>query len=84
VRGSLGVTDSEFLLLVPSRVDPRKGQENILRALVKIREGRSALAGHPFRLLLLAWPEPPTDYAVRLRRFIAEQGCPATSPPPMG
>jgi glycosyltransferase involved in cell wall biosynthesis len=79
VRRSLGVADSEFLLLVPSRVDPRKGQENILRALVK---ARPALAGHPscpeqsrrVRLLLLAWPEPPTDYAVRLRQLIAEQG----------
>jgi len=84
VRGSLGVTDSEFLLLVPSRVDPRKGQENILRALVKIREARPAPADSPFRLLLLAWPEPPTDYAVRLRRFIAEQGlsdCVLTHPP---
>ena len=95
VRGSLGVADSEFLLLVPSRVDPRKGQENILRALV---EAWPALVGHPscpkpcleqsrrgsrgacpeqsrrVRLLLLAWPEPPTDYAIRLKRFIAEQG----------
>ena len=53
VRGSLGVADSKFLLLVPSRVDPRKGQENILRALV---EARPALAGHPLRPLLLAWP----------------------------
>jgi phosphatidylinositol alpha-1,6-mannosyltransferase len=24
--------------------------------------------------LLLAWPEPPTDYAVQLKQFIAEQG----------
>jgi glycosyltransferase involved in cell wall biosynthesis len=87
VRNSLGVThsdngDSLFLLLVPSRVDPRKGQGNILQALV---EARPALAGHPsnpepcpelsrrVRLLLLAWPEPPTDYAMQLRRFIAEQ-----------
>ena len=78
LRGNLGVADSEFLLLVPSRVDPRKGQENILRALV---EARPALAGHPscpersrgVRLLLLAWPEPPTDYATRLKRFMAEQ-----------
>jgi glycosyltransferase involved in cell wall biosynthesis len=68
-RSSLGVADSEFLLLVPSRVDPRKGQENILRALV---EARPALVGRPFRLLFLAWPEPPTDYAVRLKQFIAE------------
>jgi glycosyltransferase involved in cell wall biosynthesis len=102
IRSSLGVADSEFLLVVPSRVDPRKGQENILRALV---QARSALASHPscpepfdfnqdrqdrracpavrqahqpgsrrVRLLLLAWPEPPTDYAIRLKRFIAEQG----------
>ncbi|MDH4135338.1 MAG: glycosyltransferase [Anaerolineae bacterium] len=76
IRASLGVADSNnecslFLLLVPSRVDPRKGQENILRALV---EARPVLASHPFRLLLLAWPEPPTDYATRLRQFIAEHG----------
>jgi glycosyltransferase involved in cell wall biosynthesis len=81
VRDNLDVADSEFLLLVPSRVDPRKGQGNILRALV---EARSALVGHPFRLLLLAWPEPPTDYAIQLKRFTAEQGlhnCVLTHPP---
>jgi glycosyltransferase involved in cell wall biosynthesis len=81
IRASLGVADSEFLLLVPSRVDPRKGQENILRALV---EARPVLADCPFRLLLLAWPEPTTDYATRLKRFTAEQGldgCVLTHPP---
>ena len=92
VRERLGVSDSEFLLLVPSRVDPRKGQENILRALVEMRKARPALTGHPscpersrgIRLLLLAWPDPPTDYAARLRRFIAKQGlddCVLTHPP---
>ena len=81
VRESLEVADSEFLLLVPSRVDPRKGQENILRAILEVRH---ALAGRPFRLLFLAWPEPPTDYATRLRRFIADHGldgCVLTHPP---
>jgi len=86
IRGSLGVADSEFLLLVPSRVDPRKGQENILRALV---EARLALAGHPscpersrrVRLLLLAWPDPPTDYAIQLKRFIAERSHPSPGAP---
>jgi glycosyltransferase involved in cell wall biosynthesis len=81
VRESLAVTDSAFLLLLPSRVDPRKGQENILRAIV---EARHALAQRPFRLLLLAWPEHPTDYAIRLRQFIAEHGlgdCVLTHPP---
>jgi glycosyltransferase involved in cell wall biosynthesis len=70
MRGRLGVSAEEFLLLVPSRVDPRKGQENMLRALVEVRP---RLAHQPYRLLLLAWPEPPTDYAARLRRFIDEQ-----------
>ncbi len=84
VRENLGVADSEFLLLVPSRVDPRKGQENIVRALVEMRETRTRLAKQPFRLLLLAWPDPPTDYAKRLKWFIAEQelgNCVLTHPP---
>jgi len=91
VREGLGVADSEFLLLVPSRVDPRKGQENILRALIETREARPALdvghrtqdTGH-IRLLLLAWPDPPTGYAARLKRFIAEHSlddCVLTHPP---
>lgn len=71
LRKQLGVANSEFLLLLPSRVDPRKGQENILRALVA---ARPALADRPLRLLFLAWPDPPTDYAARLQRFIAAQG----------
>jgi phosphatidylinositol alpha-1,6-mannosyltransferase len=68
-REDLGVTDDEFLLLIPSRVDPRKGQENMLRALI---EAGPALEKHAYRLLLLAWPTPPTDYATGLRGFIAE------------
>lgn len=71
IRTSLGVAESEFMLLVPSRVDPRKGQENILRALV---EARHALGEYPWRLLLLAWPDPPTDYAARLKGLISDQG----------
>jgi glycosyltransferase involved in cell wall biosynthesis len=34
--------------------------------------------------LLLAWPEPPTDYAIRLKRFMAGQGlddCVLVHPP---
>ncbi|MDY6875763.1 MAG: glycosyltransferase [Chloroflexota bacterium] len=92
VRASLGVADSEFLLLVPSRVDPRKGQENILRALVEIRESRPALIGvehrtrdtKHIRVLFLAWPEHSTDYTIRLKQFIAEHGldyCVLTHPP---
>jgi glycosyltransferase involved in cell wall biosynthesis len=68
-RRELGVADDEFLLLVPSRVDPRKGQENMLRALI---EAGSALEERAYRLLLLAWPTPPTEYATRLRGLIAE------------
>jgi len=71
VRASLGVTGSEILLLVPSRVDPRKGQENILRALVEIRRVLTDLS---LRLVLLAWPESSTEYTVRLRRIMTEQG----------
>jgi glycosyltransferase involved in cell wall biosynthesis len=68
-RKELGVAEEEFLLLIPSRVDPRKGQENMLRAII---EAGSALQERPYRLLLLAWPTQPTAYATRLRGLIAE------------
>jgi D-inositol-3-phosphate glycosyltransferase len=67
-RRELNVADDEFLLLIPSRVDPRKGQENMVRALV---EAGPALEAHAYRLLLLAWPTPSTEYAARLRSLIA-------------
>lgn len=69
LRRSLDVSDDEFLLLIPSRVDPRKGQGAMLRALAR---AGSALEQHAYRLLLLAWPEPATDYAVQLRGMMAE------------
>ncbi len=69
VRRNLGVQDDEFLLMIPSRVDPRKGQENMLRALIV---ARSRLDQHNLRLLLLAWPSPETEYARRLQHIIAE------------
>lgn len=69
LRKHLGVTDDEFLMLIPSRVDPRKGQGTMLRALV---QARSELEGHAYRLVLLAWPEPPTEYATQLSGLIAE------------
>ncbi len=68
VRHDLGVRDNEFLLMIPSRVDPRKGQENMVRSLIK---ARSKLEGHAYRLLLLAWPSSPTEYATQLRGLIA-------------
>lgn len=70
LRRELGVQDDEFLLMVPSRVDPRKGQENMLRALI---EARPQLEEHSYRLLLLAWPSPATEYAKRLERMMAEE-----------
>ena len=68
VRQELNVDDDEFLLVIPSRVDPRKGQENMVRAI--IRE-RSKFEESACRLLLLAWPSQPTDYTVQLRDLIA-------------
>ena len=67
VRQELGVTEDAFLLLVPSRVDPRKGQENILRSIQSVQ---NTLNKHAFRVIFLAWPDPPTPYAKRLRRLI--------------
>ncbi len=61
LRRELDISANTFLLLLPSRVDPRKGQENLLRALAAVREW---LERQPFCALLLAWPEPPTAYAV--------------------
>ncbi|HEC34838.1 MAG TPA: glycosyltransferase [Chloroflexi bacterium] len=71
LRRKLGIGEKTFLLLVPSRVDPRKGQENLLRALDK---GRERLEGRAFQVLFLAWPAPPTSYAARLERMVAEAG----------
>lgn len=69
LRGELGVSESTFLLLLPSRVDPRKGQENLIRALMA---GREWFEGRPFRVLFLAWPNPPTAYAAQLERMLVE------------
>ena len=69
LRQKLDIRDDEFLLLIPSRVDPRKGQEAMLRAITAARAG---LEKHAYRLLLLAWPSPATEYAGRLKRIIAE------------
>lgn len=67
VRRDLDVPEQAFCLLVPSRVDPRKGQENALRSIHLLQH---FLNGYAFRILLLAWPDPPTAYAKRLRRLI--------------
>lgn len=69
LRETLGIHADEFVLLVPSRVDPRKGQEAMLRAII---EARSGLEKYAYRLLLLAWPSPATEYARELKRIIAE------------
>jgi len=69
LRQDLGVRDDEFLLLIPSRVDPRKGQETMLRALI---EAGPNLERNPYRLLLLAWPTQESEYAKRLKRMIAQ------------
>ncbi|MGD2105885.1 MAG: glycosyltransferase, partial [Anaerolineae bacterium] len=69
VRRRLGVADDEFLFLIPSRVDPRKGQETMVRALVR---AGPELENYAYRLVLLAWPEPATDYAGQLKELIAE------------
>lgn len=69
VRRRLGVAEDEFLLLIPSRVDPRKGQGAMLQALF---QAHPQIKQHPYRLLLLAWPEPETEYASQLRQLMAE------------
>jgi sucrose-phosphate synthase len=69
LRRELGIGAESFLLLVPSRVDPRKGQANLLRAL---ELGRERLIGRDFIVLFLAWPDPPTPYSEGLERLIAE------------
>jgi glycosyltransferase involved in cell wall biosynthesis len=71
LRGELGVQDDTFLLLVPSRVDPRKGQANLLRALDMVREH---LLEHDLRVLFVAWPDPPTAYAKHLESIFAAAG----------
>ena len=69
LREELGVSNSAFLLLVPSRVDPRKGQSNLLRAM---QIGKENLAGKDLQVLFLAWPDQPTPYSQKLEKIIAE------------
>jgi glycosyltransferase involved in cell wall biosynthesis len=69
VRRELGVGAGTFLLLVPSRVDPRKGQENLLRALIA---SRSALEGSALQVLFMAWPRSPTPYSAYLQHMVDE------------
>jgi len=68
VRHDLGVANSEFLLLAPSRMVSSKGQLNILQALV---EARSKLSGRLVTLLFLACPEPSNGYAMQIKQYIA-------------
>lgn len=69
VRRHLDIGDDEFLIIIPSRVDPRKGQGAMLRALI---QARPELERYPYRLLLLAWPESTTEYASQLKGLMAE------------
>ncbi len=71
LRAELGVDEGAFLLLVPSRIDPRKGQENLLRSL---HLGHSRWKNVDLRVLLLTWPTPPTPYAEHLSAMIVEAG----------
>jgi glycosyltransferase involved in cell wall biosynthesis len=71
LRRELGVAEEALLLLVPSRVDPRKGQENLVRALDAVAED---LQEASWNVLFVAWPAPPTPYALRLKRHIHDAG----------
>jgi glycosyltransferase involved in cell wall biosynthesis len=71
LRKELGLAEETFLLLVPSRVDPRKGQENILRAMELVHNN---LNSSHFKTLFMAWPDPPTSYAAQLRERIGGAG----------
>ncbi len=59
-----------FAILVPSRVDPRKGQLTLLKALNVL--GKSFLKENGIRALLVAWPENNTDYTQRIDSFTRE------------
>ena len=71
VRARLGIDAEEFVLLIPSRVDPRKGQGNMIEALAQAGD---QLGDQPYRLVLLAWPDPMTRYAGRVSELTAEYG----------
>lgn len=71
LRRELGVAEDACLLLVPSRVDPRKGQENLLQALSAVEEELREVRWH---VLFVAWPDPPTSYALGLKRYIEDAG----------
>ncbi len=60
--------DNKFVVLVPSRVDPRKGQLTLVKAAVKL--GRKFLETNNLVLLLIAWPEIETEYTTEINSLI--------------
>ncbi len=66
----LGIADN-FVLLVPSRVDPRKGQLNLVKAFKIL--GKDFLEKYKIRALLIAWPEKATGYSQTINSYIQEQ-----------
>jgi glycosyltransferase involved in cell wall biosynthesis len=60
--------DDKFIILVPSRVDPRKGQLTLVKALSKL--DKSFIKQNNLVLLLIAWPEVETEYTSEINNFI--------------
>jgi glycosyltransferase involved in cell wall biosynthesis len=61
-------TKDSFSVLVPSRVDARKGQLNLLKALDKL--GTDYLSKNNIKVILVAWPEKENKYTDILNSYI--------------
>lgn len=70
VRASLGIRRHEIALVLVGRIEPRKGQEDLIRALA-----RPALRDLPIRAFLIGAPAQGHDaYARAVRELAAELG----------
>jgi glycosyltransferase involved in cell wall biosynthesis len=63
--------ENKFTILIPSRVDPRKGQLTMVKALNHL--GQNFLEKNKVILLLIAWPEEKSNYTEKINNYIQKK-----------
>jgi len=72
LRARLGIADDEAVVLQAGRVDPRKGQRELLAAAPAVLEAVEQWGAGPVRFLLVGWTED--EFAEGLERGVREAG----------